>query len=172
MQKARSLDTNNFLSLANYHPYLFTLIALTSAAELGLTAFLINVGNELHIWASPNYHSLLILLCFEASWTLLFATAYMMWFVDGGAQILANVASSVFWLLLTSVLWGAAAGLMHNTRSGGNCPGRPSISRCRQSLTVEALGWTEFGLCCVTLLATLLWMRFGKKHVRDSQTFV
>ncbi|KAI0793484.1 hypothetical protein C8Q75DRAFT_841008 [Abortiporus biennis] len=118
-----------FLYRANYHPYLFTLIALTSAAELGLTAFLINVGNELHIWASPNYHSLLILLCFEASWTLLFATAYMMWFVDGGAQILANVASSVFWLLLTSVLWGAAAGLMHNTRSGGNCPGRPSISR-------------------------------------------
>lgn len=47
----------------------------------------------------------LILLCCESAWTLIFTTAYMMWVVDGGAQILANVASSVIWLLLTAVLW-------------------------------------------------------------------
>ncbi len=47
--------------------------------------------------------------------------------------------------------------------------------RCRQTLTVEALGWTEFSLCCVTLAATILWMRSGlgkKKFIRDSRTFV
>lgn len=43
---------------ANYHPILFTLMALTAAAELGLTAFLISAGNEVQTWASPNYHSL------------------------------------------------------------------------------------------------------------------
>ncbi len=48
-------------------------------------------------------------------------------------------------------------------------------NRCRQTLTVEALGWTEFSLCCVTLIATLIWMRSGlgkKKLTRDSRTFV
>lgn len=86
---------------------------------------------------------------------------------------------------------------MHNARTGGNCAGRAPLSRwvqfaavflpevheltkdngisCRQTLTVEALGWTEFSLCCVTLAATLLWMRTGlgkRRSVRDSRTFV
>ena len=47
---------------------------------------------------------------------------------------------------------------MHNTRTGGNCAQQASISRCRQSLTVETLGWTEFGLCVLTMVATCLWV--------------
>ena len=73
----------------------------------------------------------------------------MFWVVDGGAQILANVASSVIWLLLTAILWvsklcavidgagrlttphlqGAATGFMHNSRTGGDCFGQPALSR-------------------------------------------
>ncbi|TBU35226.1 hypothetical protein BD311DRAFT_208229 [Dichomitus squalens] len=181
---------------ADYHPFLFTLMTLTAAAELGLTAFLISAGNEARTWSSPGYHSLsvparpkcrsrlteshlrssLILMCFSSAWTLLFSTAYVLWIVDGAVHILAQVASSVIWLLLTSILWGLGAGFMHNARTGGNCAGHAPISRrCRQTLTVEALGWTEFSLCCVTLIATLLWMRsaLGKKKLtRDSRTFV
>ncbi|KAL1951958.1 hypothetical protein VTO73DRAFT_1107 [Trametes versicolor] len=160
---------------ANYHPFLFTLMTLTATAELGLTAFLISAGNEAQTWASPRYHSLLILLCFSSAWTLLFSGAYVLWLVDGAVHLLAQVASSVVWLLLAAILWGVGAGLMHNTRSGGNCAGRPPLSRCRQTLTVEALGWTEFSLCCVTLAATLLWMRTGlgkRRYIRDSRTFV
>ncbi|RDX55877.1 hypothetical protein OH76DRAFT_1396226 [Lentinus brumalis] len=180
---------------ANYHPFLFTLMTLTAAAELGLTAFLVSAGNETRHWASPSYHSLsvprrsrcrqhlteshlhdsLILLCFSSAWTLLFSTAYVLWIFDGAVHLLAQVASSVVWLLLTSILWGVGAGFMHHARNGGNCAGHPPISRCRQTLTVEALGWTEFSLCCVTLAATILWMRSGlgkKKFIRDSRTFV
>lgn len=108
---------------ANYHPFLFTLMTLTATAELGLTAFLISAGNEAQTWASPRYHSLsvprrskchprltesrssLILLCFSSAWTLLFSGAYVLWIVDGAVHLLAQVASSVIWLLLTAVLW-------------------------------------------------------------------
>lgn len=110
---------------ANYHPFLFTLMTLTAAAELGLTAFLISAGNEARSWSSSGYHSLsvpprpecrprltesylrssLILLCFSSAWTLLFSTAYVLWMVDGAVHLLAQVASSAFWLLLTSILW-------------------------------------------------------------------
>lgn len=31
-------------------------------------------------------------------------------------------------------------------------------SRCRQTLTVEALGWVEFSLCLFTVLATWIWV--------------
>ncbi|KAH9946634.1 hypothetical protein B0H21DRAFT_391650 [Amylocystis lapponica] len=158
----------------NSHPYLFTLMTLTAMAELGLTAFLICAGNEIHTWASPGYYSLLVLLCFEATWTLVFSGAYVLWVVDGAMHVLANVASSVIWLLLTAVLWGAGAGLMHGSRVDVNCPDLVPISQCRQTVTVEALGWTEFALCCITLIATLLWLRTGwrKSFVRDSRTFV
>ena len=111
---------------ADYHPFLFTLMTLTAAAELSLTAFLISAGNEARSWTSTNYHSLsvsrhsecrmcltdrhlhqsrLILLCFSAAWTLLFSTAYVLWVVDGAVHLLAQVASSVAWLLLTAMLW-------------------------------------------------------------------
>ncbi|KAI0695599.1 hypothetical protein BC835DRAFT_1203100, partial [Cytidiella melzeri] len=156
---------------AQTHPFLFTLMTLMAAAELGLTAFLISTGNEIQAWASGAYRSLLILLCFESAWTILFTAAYMIWVIDGGAQILANVASSIIWLLMTAILWGAATGFMHNARSGGNCVGAPPTSTCRQTLTVEALGWTEFSLCSVTLITTVLWMATtnSKAAHRDSR---
>ncbi|GJE86097.1 arabinose efflux permease family transporter, putative [Phanerochaete sordida] len=114
------------------HPFLFTIIMLTAAAELGLTAFLIGAGNET---GSAGYRSLLILLCFESAWTLLFAAAYLLWVMEGGAYVLASVASSVMWLFLTAILWGAAAGIMHNTRAGGYCPGSPPLSKFMPSNT-------------------------------------
>jgi len=44
---------------ARYHPYLFMLITLCALAELGLTAYLINVGNQIG-FAEASYHSLLV----------------------------------------------------------------------------------------------------------------
>lgn len=38
------------------------------------------------------------------------------------------------------------------------------LPRCRQSLTVEALGWTEFGLCLLTFLSTTLWIIASKTN--------
>jgi hypothetical protein len=43
---------------AQRHPFLFALMTLTAAAELGLTAFLITAGNETQVWSSAQYHSL------------------------------------------------------------------------------------------------------------------
>ncbi|KAG0708888.1 hypothetical protein DFH29DRAFT_1035980 [Suillus ampliporus] len=167
---------------AHYHPFLFVLITMCAMAELGLTAYLISVGNESQNWPSARYHSLLILFEFNAVWTTLFGAAYMLWIVD---------ASSIVWLAITSALWGAAAGTMHNTRTGGNCnwipnssgfvdgvlscdqPQELSVSRCRETLTVEAVGWVLFGLCILTLLATCLWVRTSKRgYVSDSHRLV
>ncbi|KAJ8596904.1 hypothetical protein M405DRAFT_871065 [Rhizopogon salebrosus TDB-379] len=171
---------------AHYHPFLFVLITMCAMAELGLTAYLISVGNESHSWPSARYHSLLILFEFNAVWTTLFGVAYMLWIVDGAVHLLASIASSIIWLALTSALWGAAAGIMHGTRSGGDCNWTPSssgfvdgvlscdqpqdlsVARCRETLTVEAVGWVLFGLCVLTLLATCLWVRTSKRSYNSS----
>lgn len=44
--------------------------------------------------------------------------------------------------------------------------------RCRQSLTVEALGWTEFGLCTLTLLLTCLWARTNEYRIKQDAELV
>ncbi len=119
----------------------------------------------------------------------MFSIAYLLWFFDGASHFLANIASSVVWLLATAILWvglfdfgrytsldwdvqGTGAGIMHGTRTGGNCKGTPTLSKCRQSLTVEALGWTEFGLLACTLLMTLFWVcmsTLARKNIKDAE---
>ncbi|KAF9270253.1 hypothetical protein L218DRAFT_23490 [Marasmius fiardii PR-910] len=166
-RKRMGLITGN-----NFHPLLFALMTLSAAAELGLTSYLVAMGNEDDRWPGAKYRALLILFMFNASWTLLFSSAYMMYIFDGGVHFLANVASSVVWILLTGVLWGTAAGLLHGTRIGGNCAGAPAISECRQSLTVEALGWTELGLCVLNLILTCLWIHSSTSKSSKKLSFV
>lgn len=151
----------------HYHPLLFLLMTLTAATELGLAAYLVCVGNESGVW--PGSKALLIFFVFSSSWTVLFSTAYMLWVIDRySAHFLASIASSVIWLLLTGILWGLAAGLLTRARSEDNCLGTPIISRCRQFLlTVEALGWVEFGICGLTLFLTCLfvWSTSSRKRI-------
>jgi hypothetical protein len=54
-----------------------------------------------------------------------------------------------------------------NARGGGNCDGEAVISRCRETQTVEALAWTEFALCILTLFAACFWVRrSNRSYVR------
>ena len=39
--------------------------------------------------------------------------------------------------------------------------------RCRQSLTVLALGWVELGISALTLLATCLWVEANRRKQRN-----
>ncbi|RXW22957.1 hypothetical protein EST38_g2898 [Candolleomyces aberdarensis] len=90
---------------AHYHPLLFATITLCAMAELGLTAFLINAGIETKSFPSDRYHALLGLYCFISSWTIIFGASYMLWYFDRASHFLANVASSVAWLLATGIVW-------------------------------------------------------------------
>jgi hypothetical protein len=109
---------------AQYHPFLFAFMALSAMAELGLTIFLIYTGNASGIWPRPRYHSLcvifpipevrkqftdvsrrLIFFCFNSVWTIIFSTAYIMWLIEGAVHFLASIASSVIWMLITTLLW-------------------------------------------------------------------
>ncbi|KAF8499309.1 hypothetical protein JB92DRAFT_2982481 [Gautieria morchelliformis] len=140
------------------HQSLFTVIALTAIAELSLTAFLLSKGNDSQTFESQKFHDLLIYTLVVSVWTIFFGIMYAYWIISQALHFLASVATSLWWLCLTSLLWGIAAGLIHSTRTGGICDGLPPISRCRQSLTVEGLGWAEFSLCLFTVFATWIWV--------------
>ncbi|KAF8208933.1 hypothetical protein K438DRAFT_1515421, partial [Mycena galopus ATCC 62051] len=146
---------------AGYHPFLFTLIALVGAAALGLSAFWVHqIQND----PSSRFKSLIILFLFNSCWTVLFAEhIYIYSLYSGAMHELASVGSSGIWLSITAILWGVAAGLFDPVRGGGNCNGTPAISSCRELLALEALGWTEMGLCILTLLAACFYVRGSRR---------
>ncbi|KAJ7109718.1 hypothetical protein C8R43DRAFT_1099762 [Mycena crocata] len=152
--------------MAGYHPFLFTLIALLAMAELGLSAFWVHqVQHE----SSNRFRSLVILFLFNSVWTTLFAGAYVFWIIDGALHGLASIGSSGIWLTITAILWGVAAGLFHPL----TCQPTYSmllrqIFRCRETLALEAIGWTEMGLCILTLLAACFWVRSSRRSYRGS----
>ncbi|KAJ7863132.1 hypothetical protein B0H14DRAFT_2739398 [Mycena olivaceomarginata] len=120
--------------MAGYHPLLFTLIALLGAAELGLSAFWVHmIQHE----PSNRFKSLIILLLFNSVWTVLFAGAYVFWIIDGALHELASIGSSGIWLTITAI--------------------------CRETLALEAIAWTEMGLCILTLLAACFWVRSSRR---------
>jgi len=157
--------------MAIYHPFMFLLIALVAIAELGLTAYLVSQykknGYPAGEKGAGRFKSLIILFLFNAAWTTFFAVGYVLMILGGSLHIIASIAGSALWLIITAILWGIAAGLFHSTRSGGSCKGEPIISRCRETLTVEALGWTEFGLCGLALVTACIWHRQNKRRARE-----
>lgn len=38
----------------------------------------------------------------------MFAAAYVLWIIDGAVHVLASMASSIIWLLISTILWVSA----------------------------------------------------------------
>ncbi|KIJ37484.1 hypothetical protein M422DRAFT_231894, partial [Sphaerobolus stellatus SS14] len=131
---------------------LFVLIPLVAVAELVATATLFSQDTKGDHFTSKKYHDLLIVFLTSSVWSLIFGTIYAYWIMYRPFHFLSSLPASMLWLCLTSIFWGTTTGIFRNTRTGGICDGLPSLSRCRESLTVEALGWTEFALCVFTVI--------------------
>ncbi|EJD36030.1 hypothetical protein AURDEDRAFT_20238, partial [Auricularia subglabra TFB-10046 SS5] len=144
-----------------YHPFLFLLIALLAIVEIGLTAWFVDHFNDVG-WPTDRFHSLIILFLFNACWTALFALAYVWWTIAGVTHFLASVAGSTIWLLITAILWVVAAALFHEWFDV-DCTGTPVVSICRQMEAIEAIGWTEFALCILTILASWFCVRSSRR---------
>ena len=85
--------------MAGYHPFLFFLIAAVGAAELGLTAYLVHdYETRSSGYPSDRFRSLIIFILFNASWTVLFGFAYLLFIVGGALHALARYVSSSFHL--------------------------------------------------------------------------
>jgi uncharacterized BrkB/YihY/UPF0761 family membrane protein len=141
------------------HPFVFTLLGLVAAADVGVLGYLFN-QHDAQGWfsgrdgsSSSRVRSIMIFALFTASWTTLFAFAAVVFVFSGSLSFFAGIASSLLWLIITIVFWAVSTSLFHNVRDGGACDGQPIISMCRQLQTVEGLGWTALGLSVIAMVA-------------------
>jgi hypothetical protein len=109
--------------LSKSYPVLFTLAVSSSAVQLCLTAYLIVAGSRTNQWRAASYHSLfvvstlflylasdqlscrLILFLFDAIWTILFPSTYVLCFTRGSLHLLANIFGSIFWIFAAAIVW-------------------------------------------------------------------
>jgi len=153
--------------MRGYHPILFGLIVVFGLVELGLTAWFESNFNATG-WPSAQYQNLINFLLFDAVWTVLFGLAYVFWIAGGAMHILASIAGSTIWLLITAIFWVVGAALFDQTRGGANCLGAPSLSICREAQAIEVIAWIEFALCILTILAAVFWTRSSRRNYNQS----
>ncbi|KAI0271371.1 hypothetical protein BC834DRAFT_859169 [Gloeopeniophorella convolvens] len=144
------------------YPILFALAVAFAAGELGLTAFLLAGGGT-----GPWYDVLLILLLFDAIWTVLFSSTYVLWSTHGGLHLLADLTSSIFWIFAAAFCWGLVAGFAQSSKAEG-CARHPSSFRCSRRLSIGSLAWIEFALCAMTLALAAMWVRASRKNRRPN----
>ncbi|KAG8801986.1 hypothetical protein FRC20_010555 [Serendipita sp. 405] len=144
------------------YTFFYFLLGLVGAAETGVLAYLVNKFENQGYPAgrgdngtSNQMRVLIILLLFVASWTTLFALAFVCFLSRGSFAFLAGLGASLLWLVVTIILWAVSTTLFHRIRPGGECRGEATISICRQLETVEALGWTAVGLAALCMIAAL-----------------
>ncbi|KAM0750038.1 hypothetical protein T439DRAFT_326911 [Meredithblackwellia eburnea MCA 4105] len=127
------------------HPFLFFLIGLLAAVEIGLTAYQVHKHKD--AWPSEEFKNRLIFLLFTACWT--FLGALMHWII--------NLFIGLFWTTLSFIFWTIAAALFRKVQpyDASDCSGTDINSRCRQYVAIEAISWTEVALTAILFLAIL-----------------
>ncbi|KAI5474382.1 hypothetical protein MNV49_003401 [Pseudohyphozyma bogoriensis] len=143
------------------HPFLFFLIGALAIASVGL------VANQVHErtdgpgdrWPSDEYQNRMYFLLFVAAWTTLGAVLH--WVI--------NLFIGLFWTILTFVFWTIATALYRkvNPFDPSDCDDTGIASTCRQSVAIEAIGWTEVALTALLFLAILFHFHSHRRAGRD-----
>lgn len=137
---------------------MYSLLTLIAIAEIGVTAFLIDHFTRTG-YPSSRYRSLTIFLLFNAVWTTLFGLIYIGFVAAGRLKRLARLSASLGWLSITTLLWLIAASLYTDPLRGGRgramCWNLPALDICRETQAAQALAWTAFALCIVTMIVSI-----------------
>lgn len=154
--------------------FMYSLLTLIAIAEIGVTAFLIDHFTRTG-YPSSRYRSLTIFLLFNAVWTTLFGILYIAFVAAGRLKHLARLTASLGWLSITTLLWLIAASLYTDPLRGGRgramCWNLPALDICRETQAAQALAWTAFALCIVTMIVSIAsWHEDDRSTVPTSTT--
>jgi preprotein translocase subunit SecG len=139
--------------------FMYSILTIFALAEIGVTAYLIDHFTKVG-YPSSRYRSLTIFLLFNACWTAFFGLAYIIFVAAGVLKRLARLTASLAWLTITLILWVIAASLYTDPTRGGRgeqmCRGLPALDICRKTQAAQALAWTIFAFCILTMIVSIL----------------
>jgi len=140
------------------HTITFTIILLFSIVELSIAGWLVSRYN-----AHRNYRNLanrdrVRYTLFASAWTVVGSIFFLVLFLHSATgSIMTSIASHLVFLVLTWIIWLAAAVSITAMLSGGlDCPTQDKFVYCGQLNTLEAFAWMIFIIVTFMLGVTVI----------------
>ncbi|KAK7464230.1 hypothetical protein VKT23_006396 [Stygiomarasmius scandens] len=139
------------------HPITFGLMIVFGIIELALSAWLTSRFNARHDYSSLTERDRVRFVLFASCWTVVLGLFYgiLFWHSSTGS-VLTSVASHLVFLILSWIIWTAAAASVTEMLGGGlNCGNQNIFNYCGQLNALEAFAWLEWILITFALIVVL-----------------
>ncbi|CDZ97870.1 Marvel domain [Phaffia rhodozyma] len=155
------------------HPILFGLLIVFTIIEGAISTWLVNTYNRHNNYPDGSIRDRSRFICFLSWWTLVFSIIFVALFQIKKDSILTSVASHGIWLILTWILWLAAAASITDALGGGlNC-NEFDGAHCGQLNALEGFAWVNWILMTVaTAVAVALLVRSVRRGDRFTGALV
>ncbi|THU83700.1 hypothetical protein K435DRAFT_423549 [Dendrothele bispora CBS 962.96] len=140
------------------HPITFGLMIIFGIIELALSAWLTSRFNARHDYSSLTERDRVRFVLFACCWTIVLGFFYgILFWHSASGSVLTSVASHLLFLILTWIIWTAAAVSVTEMLGGGlNCKTQAIFNYCSQLNALEAFAWLEWLLTTFALIVVII----------------
>ncbi|TFK21644.1 hypothetical protein FA15DRAFT_672402 [Coprinopsis marcescibilis] len=140
------------------HPILFGSIVLFALIEMCIAAWLTAKYNANHNYPFGSVRTRVRYILFCSIWTVFVGTIFLVLFmVTSAGSIFTSVAAHFIFLLITFILWIAAAASITESLGGGlSCSHQNFFAYCGQLNAVEGFAWLVWILVTAALIMVLI----------------
>lgn len=140
------------------HPILFGSIVLFALIEMCVSAWLTAKYNANHNYPFGAVRARVRYILFCSIWTALVGAIFLVLFwVTSVGSIMTSVAAHFIFLIVTFILWIAAAAAITESLGGGlSCGHQNFFAYCGQLNAVEGFAWLIWILVTFTLIMVII----------------
>jgi len=136
---------------------MFGSLVLFSIIEMCISAWITAKYNANHNFPNSGVRARVRYILFLSIWTIVFGSGFLVAFLVSATSAFASVASHFFFLLVTWILWLAAAAAITQTLGGAlNCNTQSFFVYCGQLNALEGFAWLIWVLLTFMLLFVLI----------------
>jgi len=139
------------------HPIVFGILLVFSIIEMCISAWITAKYNANHNFPNTGTRTRVRYILFTSIWTIVFGSVYLAAFRAAAGHVLAGIASHFIFLVVTWVLWlAAAAAITQNLGGSLNCANDSFFVYCGQLNALEGFAWLIWVLLTLILIAVLV----------------
>jgi len=140
------------------HPIAFSILLMFSIIELSISAWLVSRYNHHHNYRNLTNRDRVRYTLFASTWTVVGSLFFLILFLHSATgSILTSVASHLIFLVLTWIIWTAAAVSITAMLGGGlNCPTQRSFVYCGQLNALEGFAWIIWIIVTLMLIVCII----------------
>ncbi|KAF5385107.1 hypothetical protein D9615_000958 [Tricholomella constricta] len=139
------------------HPILFGLLLVFSIIEMSISAWLTSRFNAHHNYRNTSERDRVRYALFASIWTIIGSSLFLILFIHSATgSIMTSVAAHLIFLILTWIIWIAAAASISAMVGGGlNCPTQTIFVYCGQLNALQAFAWIIWILVTFMLIVVI-----------------